>query len=136
MNEGNGDITNDLTENGNDVIITKAKWTEGTPFIPTSVRDNYFTKNKDLIIRSYPNPFKNYTSLKYTLSVNSLVELKIFDLHGKLINTLVNGNQLAGNKNIVWDGKDDKGSLVRPGVFFSVLRIGDELSYNKLILLK
>jgi hypothetical protein len=68
--------------------------------------------------QNYPNPFNPSTVISYQLPVNSKVSLKIYNLLGQEIRTLVNGTQSAGLQTIQWDGKDNRGQAVSSGVYF------------------
>jgi len=104
---------------------------------PTSVHDdiNNMPRNFSLA-QNYPNPFNPTTTIKYTLQTNSQVTLKIYNVHGQEIRTLVNGNQTAGLKSIVWDGKNNDGQSVSSGVYLYRLAAGDYVRSHKMILLK
>ncbi len=66
---------------------------------------------------NYPNPFNPVTTIKYDLPEESFVELRIFNLLGEEIRTLVSGSELAGFKSILWDGKDNNANLVSSGMY-------------------
>lgn len=68
--------------------------------------------------QNYPNPFNPTTSIKYSIPELTNVNLTIYDVSGKTINTLVNRTQLAGEYNILWNGKDGYGSNAPSGVYF------------------
>ena len=65
---------------------------------------------------------------------NSNVRIKIYNLSGKEVRTLVNENQTAGKHSVVWDGKDDSGEWVSSGVYFYQLKAGNEFSNIKKLL--
>ncbi len=56
--------------------------------------------------------------ITYTLSSSSSISLKVYDVTGKLVETLVSGSQDAGTHTITWDGKDDAGEPLSAGVYF------------------
>ncbi len=66
---------------------------------------------------NFPNPFNPTTTIKYALPTESNVELKIYDLMGREIRTLVNGNDGIGYKEIMWDGKNNSGNQVSSGIY-------------------
>jgi hypothetical protein len=68
--------------------------------------------------KNYPNPFTQITAISYELNATILVTLKIHDLTGREIKTLVNGIQSAGPHSIEWDGTDTEGNRVRNGIYF------------------
>lgn len=65
-----------------------------------------------------PNPFITTTLMNYTILENSLVTLKIFNLNGEVIRTLQNGRQKSGQYSVEWDGTNDSGQNVGPGIYF------------------
>jgi len=66
---------------------------------------------------NYPNPFNPKTTIRYTVSGPSLVTLKVYDMLGREVTTLVDENQFAKTYSAVWDGTDSKGQSVASGVY-------------------
>ena len=87
-----------------------------------------------MLLQNYPNPFNSYTTICYQLLSNSNVRIKIYNLSGKEVRTLVNENQKAGKHSVVWDGKDDSGERVSSGVYFYQLKAVNEISQIKKLL--
>lgn len=71
--------------------------------------------------QNYPNPFNPHTVINYALPVESKVTLKVFDLLGQEVRTLVNDAQPAGYKSMAWDSRSDRGLQVASGVYFARL---------------
>ena len=67
--------------------------------------------------RTSPNPFRDATQIRFTLSSASNVRLEIFDVLGKRVRTLERSGMAAGDRAITWDGKDDWGRAVASGVY-------------------
>ena len=88
------------------------------------------------LLQNYPNPFNPSTVINYQLSMNSQVNLSIYNLAGQLVRTLAQGQQSAGTHSLVWDATDDAGRRVPSGVYVYRLRAGDFESARKLLLLK
>jgi len=86
--------------------------------------------------QNYPNPFNPETEISYQLSTFSHVQLKIYDLLGKEIRTLVNSDKPAGSYRISWNGTDNKGKNETSGVYFYRLTANGNISTKKMILLK
>ena len=86
--------------------------------------------------QNYPNPFNPTTQIMYGLPKDSQVELKVFNIMGQEVTTLVNGWQKAGYRSVVWDGRDNSGHPVASGVYFYKLRAGEFNSIKKMVLLK
>ncbi|NNE08319.1 MAG: T9SS type A sorting domain-containing protein [Gemmatimonadetes bacterium] len=65
-----------------------------------------------------PNPFVNATTINFALPTAAEVTLSIYSITGREIRTLISGSVSAGARSVVWDGRDDSGSDVAPGVYF------------------
>ncbi len=81
--------------------------------------------------QNYPNPFNPTTIISYDLPTADHVVLKVYDLLGKEVATLYNGNQNAGTYNVLFDA-----SKLASGVYFYQLKAGDYTSIKKMVLLK
>lgn len=68
-------------------------------------------------------------------SVSGLT-LKIYNAHGQLVRTLVEGPKKQDHYNVVWDGRNDRGNVVTSGVYFYRLTAGNYSATKKLVLLK
>lgn len=88
------------------------------------------------LFQNYPNPFNPNTVIEYTLPQAFYVELVIYNILGQKIRVLVNQHQNAGYKRISWDGKNDQGQIVKSGMYFYRLRVGEKVSSKKMILLR
>lgn len=94
------------------------------------------TPGSRVVATTAPNPFHGSTEIGYKLSEDALVELLIFDVSGRKVRTLQVGLQGAGEWSVRWDGTDDFGGRVPPGIHFCRLRVGERESSRKLILLR
>jgi hypothetical protein len=83
------------------------------------------------LYQNYPNPFNPSTVIRYQLPVNSWVTLKIYNLLGQEIATLVNEFQDAGFKSVEWEAGE-----VGSGVYFYKLTAGNYISTKKMILIR
>jgi hypothetical protein len=81
----------------------------------------------------YPNPLASGAQIRYALPQAAQVELRIYDVAGTLVRRLVDGNQLAGYRSAYWNGCDDRGRTVAPGVYYCRFRAGDFLAAQKLV---
>jgi len=89
------------------------------------------------LLQNYPNPFNELTVISYTLKISGKVNLKIYDMSGHELRTLVNENQPAGGHSVVWDGMDNLGESVDSGIYFCILNIDNKpVSTKKIMLLK
>jgi len=84
-----------------------------------------------------PNPFNPHTTIRYELAVPAQVTLRIFDLSGRQVITLVNGIASgAGRHEVTWDGCDETGSVVAAGVYCCQLEAGTTRQTQRLTLVK
>ncbi len=81
--------------------------------------------NEFQLLQNYPNPFNYQTTISYQLPMTSKVVLNIYDILGREVQTLVNKEQSAGFYSIVWDGKNDVGGNIDPGIYFYRLKAED-----------
>ena len=66
---------------------------------------------------NYPNPFNPETIISYELPEEADVALRIFNVRGQLISTLVDRHEAAGTYNVSWNGKDSNGNSVAGGLY-------------------
>lgn len=104
-----------------DVDITKSQ-----PVIP--VRYNLYS--------NYPNPFNPATTIQYDLPEQTLVTINVYNVLGKLVDTLVEQVEDPGNKSIIWDGTDSIGQPVGSGIYFYQMQAGDYGETCKMVLIK
>jgi hypothetical protein len=85
--------------------------------IATSVHQKDLNPLNFLLYQNYPNPFNSSTMIKYQLSSTGEVNLKIYDLLGKEVRTLVNQKQNSELHQVNWDGKNKYGDRVASGIY-------------------
>ena len=91
------------------------------------------------LAQNYPNPFNPTTVINYNVEVGGHVTLKVYDIMGRLVKTLVNDYRAAGNGNgynVVWDGTDNSGSHVSAGLYIYSLQTGNKSMTKKMVLMK
>jgi len=86
--------------------------------------------------QNYPNPFNPETTIRFTLKKSGFVTLSIYDLQGKLVRTLVEGERSVGSYSVTWNGTDDQGAKVSSGSYFYRLHVDRFEQIRKLIFLK
>jgi hypothetical protein len=92
--------------------------------------------SKGVLFQNYPNPFRHTTTVFYWVNEPSQVNVKIYNLRGQEIITLVDREEGIGQKPVVWDGKDKSGQAVGSGLYIVKLTIGDEVHTGKLIVVR
>jgi hypothetical protein len=83
-----------------------------------------------------PNPFRDQTVISYGLADRSAVRLKVYNVAGQLVNTLVDVAQDPGYYGITWSGLDDRGRRVSSGVYFCRLETETENAIIKMTMLR
>ncbi len=96
----------------------------------------YFRPVQSQLSPNYPNPFNPSTTIQYELKQASKVTLKIYNLLGQEVRTLVNAQKLSGSHSVIWDGKNNHGQRVTSGVYFYRLQAGDFVKTRKMVLVK
>jgi plastocyanin len=81
--------------------------------------------------QNYPNPFNPSTVIRYDIPTNAIVKISIYDMLGREVATLVNGNQMAGHYNVTFNAKN-----LPSGVYLYSLHAGDRTFVQKMLLLK
>jgi len=81
--------------------------------------------------QNFPNPFNPTTNIKYNLPVNSFVVLKIYDVLGREVETLIHERQFAGSRSVTFNAKE-----LPSGVYLYRLQAGSYTQTKKLILLR
>ena len=81
--------------------------------------------------QNYPNPFNPTTRINFQLPENNFISLKIYDIRGNLVTSLISGVMEAGYHSVYWDA-----SGVASGVYFYRITSGSFVSSKKMILMK
>jgi hypothetical protein len=85
---------------------------------------------------AYPNPFNSNTAIRFGCKDQAGIKLDIFDLGGRKVCTLAEGNYAAGEYELKWDGRNDQGETVASGIYVYRLNSGTNISTKKMVLLK
>jgi hypothetical protein len=85
---------------------------------------------------AYPNPFNPVTTLRYELPETGLVNITIYDMLGRQVKILINQNQDAGYRSVVWNATNDYGTPVSAGIYLYQIQAGEYISTKKMVLLK
>lgn len=83
-----------------------------------------------------PNPFNPMTTIYYSLSETSRVDISVFDPSGRLVRRYSTMTQDAGHHSVVWDGCDSNGRRVRSGVYYARVRSGSWTHSEAMTLVK
>ncbi len=86
--------------------------------------------------QNFPNPFNPSTKIKYALPTISHVSIRVYNLLGQEITSLVNEEKSAGTYETVWNGLDKSNNEVASGIYFYKLIAGDFVETKKMMLIK
>jgi hypothetical protein len=113
---------------------TAIKFTTQPPFLhlPVSVEETGKKPENVVLQQNFPNPFHTQTQIGFSLPYDENVQLKIYDIRGELINTLLNVKLPAGQHTILWNGRSANGKQVTPGVYLYMLQTDHFIKTMKL----
>ncbi len=86
--------------------------------------------------QNYPNPFNPTTTIRFALPAAGETSLKVFDIQGRLVKTIISGYLEAGRYDFQWNSTDDSEQRVASGVYFYELQAADFRQVKKMLLLK
>ena len=91
---------------------------------------------REFTLAVYPNPFNPSTQIQFTLPVEDIVTLHVYNLQGQLVRELLHGYRPTGKHAIRWDGRGDDGLAAASGVYFMRLQAGTATKVSKLTLVR
>jgi len=83
-----------------------------------------------------PNPFNPATDIKFSLPRQADVSLRLYDVSGRLVRSLLGETMTAGAHEVRWNGRDDSGRSVASGTYFARLVVAGEASTRSLVLVR
>ncbi|MFH1755816.1 MAG: T9SS type A sorting domain-containing protein, partial [Candidatus Latescibacterota bacterium] len=101
---------------------------------PTEVKPGWQYTNS--LAQNYPNPFNPVTTIEYSVRERGHVSLKIYNVAGRLVRTLVNSEMNPGAYAERWDGRSNAGTRVASGVYFYKITGKNFSKTKKMLLLK
>jgi hypothetical protein len=88
------------------------------------------------LTQNVPNPFNPATTIAYNLTENTHATLRIYDIKGRLVRTLVNDTRPPGYNETSWDGLNEAGGPAASGVYFCRLETQGQTLTRKMVLLR
>ena len=101
-----------------------------TDFVDVNEK-KYFIKKDFKLLQNFPNPFNPTTVISYYIPHNSYVEIKVYDLLGKMVKRLLNELQTSGKHTVEFNG-----NKFSSGIYFYTITAGDFSEAKKMLLLK
>ncbi|MCJ7813750.1 T9SS type A sorting domain-containing protein, partial [bacterium] len=94
------------------------------------------SEDGDLAMTNYPNPSNPETTIHFRLPEKDRVTLKIFDIRGREVQTLLDREMDSGEQRIIWDGKDSMGNVAASGIYFYQIQFRDKVLTKKMTLIR
>jgi len=122
-----------ISSNGGDTVIVPVALHVGA----TGIDDGELGTTPVYVLKgASPNPFNPVTTVTYEAPAGASVRLAIYNVTGRLVRTLVDGEVGSGQRTVVWDGRDDRGVEVQSGVYFCLMEAGGFNDTAKMVLMK
>jgi subtilisin-like proprotein convertase family protein len=102
----------------------------------TSAADDRDLPRQLVLEANYPNPFNPMTTIAFALPKTTQVQLRVYDLSGKLVTTLAEETLSAGQHEVIWTGRDDTGRQAASGMYFYRLVAEGQTLVGKMLMLK
>ncbi|MDD2890914.1 MAG: FlgD immunoglobulin-like domain containing protein [bacterium] len=119
-----------FVQNGAGEIYQGAK----VPVTSIAVEEN--SNKNTFAVKVSPNPFTLNTNVCYSIENKEKVQVGIYDVTGKLVRQLVDGEQDAGSHTAYWNGKNDLGNKIGTGIYFCVVNTGIHKNVSKILSIK
>jgi len=135
----------DVATDGTNIIFTwqDPKWQKGYDIAAKVVEWNFTSidevesiKDNIRLLPNRPNPFINSTLIRYSVDKRQRIRIKIYDLSGREIRTLVDGEVEKGIHSIQWDGKNGESRRVPAGIYFCRMKSKDRTQSLKMVLFR
>lgn len=94
------------------------------------------SQNSIVLAQNSPNPFNNITRIEYFIPERSQVTIRIYDISGKLVSTLIDKVQNAGINSINWNATDENGNKVDPGLYIYRIESNGETESRRMLLVR
>ena len=119
-------------------LVYELKFVVGDPAYVESMLLNILSQipSEFALGQNYPNPFNPITRLDYLLPRRSDVSIRVYNMLGQEIITLLEQEQSYGQYSVLWNGLDRSGKQVASGVYFTELKAGSIRKTRKMLLLK
>ncbi len=125
---------------GSDIGISRAGWFIDNLRIVNeaiAVEAEIVTETKPFRLdQNHPNPFNPSTSISFQIPLKETVCLEVYNVSGRLVKTLKNGEMQPGFHTLTWNGSNDQGLAVSSGVYFYTLKTDSFISTKRMVMLK
>jgi hypothetical protein len=139
-----GNYGNKLISKANYLYLVSAKAYSSSPDpdIPIVLRKYEITTSIEIrpkaidVFKIYPNPSKANTTISYSIKETKHTSIKIYDLQGKMVSTILDKKQTPGKYQIMWNGTDKNGKEVKSGLYLIRLQAGRQFRTRPLEIAK
>ena len=100
---------------------------------PTTVKTMRYALRLD---QNDPNPFSAATNIRYTVGQSGSVQLKVYDVAGRLVRTLINRSVATGTYVETWDGRNNSGTEMASGIYFFRLQVDGKTLTRKAVIVR
>lgn len=122
-----------VTATTTDVNLNTSEFAQNFVVV-TGVEENTATVPRRYELgQNHPNPFTHATAIHFALPFTSDISLRVYDSSGRVVAILADGRYTAGHHSIQWNGGDDRGRQVNPGVYIYTLDAGEFSATRKMI---
>jgi hypothetical protein len=105
-------------------------------YAPTTTGVGEMPTRRTLSLSASPNPFSPGTAIHYIVPAHGRVRVRVYDVRGRQVTTLVNEEQAAGPHTVRWEGRDETGAPVPPGLYFLKFEQGGSVGTTRVSLLE
>ena len=102
----------------------------------TAIAEYQATASGFQVMQNYPNPFNPNTTILFSLPEPGKVDIRIYDITGRLVSELLSEYRPAGSHSIRWSGKNNRGQETSAGIYLGELRFGDTRKMIKMNLIR
>ncbi|MFA5033730.1 MAG: T9SS type A sorting domain-containing protein [bacterium] len=125
-----------MTDNNNDGGVGTGLYIDDINISSIGIEENKKEVSTYRLSNCSPNPFTRNTEIKYSITGNTRTSVRIFNISGQEIVTLVDKEQKAGSYTVGWNGKDKTGKLVPTGMYLYQLKSGNFCETKKVVLMR
>ncbi len=100
------------------------------------ISDNENLPEPKFKITNFPNPFNPSTTIEFSIKNDSNIDLSIYNLKGQKVTTLINEQMKKGKHATIWSGLDSDNKPVSSGIYLYKIKVGNQVSTNRMLLLK
>ena len=119
---------------GDQVVLRSGFW---QPASPTTGVPGEDIPLRPMLLGNAPNPFNPMTEIRFSVGPDAQrARLQVYDLHGRLIQTLLDETVQPGVHSVTWQGRNDRGEQAASGQYFYRLVVGREAFTQKMMLVK